>query len=123
MRIKVKALTVNSCWKGKRYKTDEYKNYERLLLFELLPYIPVPVNCELRVKIIVGFSNRGSDLDNIVKPFLDILQKKYKFNDNRIYKLTIIKEIVKKGNEFIDFNITKYETNSNKTTKQHIQSS
>jgi len=40
-----------------------------------------------------------------MKLFIDILQKKYLFNDNRIYKATIYKEIVKKGKEFIEFDI------------------
>ena len=46
-----------------------------------------------------------SDVDNGAKPFIDILQKKYGFNDNQIYELHLYKEIVDKGNEFIDFSI------------------
>ena len=34
---------------------------------------------------------------------IDILSKKYGFNDNRIYQLFLTKQIVKKGNEFIEF--------------------
>ena len=34
------------------------------------------------------------------------MQKKYKFNDNQIYELHVYKEIVKKDNEFIQFEIT-----------------
>lgn len=51
-----------------------------------------------------GFSNKASDLDNPVKPILDILQKKYGFNDRDIYELHIKKTIVPKGNEYITIN-------------------
>ena len=50
------------------------------------------------------------DIDNGLKPLLDILQKKYKFNDRDIYKLNVTKQIVKKENEFIQIKIKEYET-------------
>jgi len=52
-----------------------------------------------------GFSSRGSDFDNPIKPFMDVLQKKYKFNDNQAYQAFIEKRIVKKGSEYIKFEI------------------
>ena len=101
--IKIKPLSVNQAWQGKRFKTNEYKKYERDCLL-LLPQIEVPGG-NLKVEIVVGFSNSGSDIDNILKPFFDILQKKYKFNDSKIYELNVKKEIVKKGYEYISFQI------------------
>ena len=52
-----------------------------------------------------GFSSKLADWDNPVKPFQDILQKRYNFDDRDIFKATVEKEIVKKGNEFIEFKI------------------
>jgi Holliday junction resolvase RusA-like endonuclease len=104
IKIKTKPLSVNRCWQGKRYKTDDYKNYE-LELFYKLPSIQVPKEGKLRLELNFGLS-KATDIDNPTKPFLDILQKKYNFNDNRIYELIIKKEVVKKGEEFIEFNIT-----------------
>jgi len=103
MRINIKPLSVNECWQGRRFKTDKYKAYELEMLYKL-PKLDVPKG-KLKLTINVGFSNKGSDLDNVCKPFQDILQKKYKFNDSQIYQLEMTKEIVKKGNEFIDFTI------------------
>lgn len=60
---------------------------------------------DLELHIQIGVSNRGFDIDNAVKPFLDILQKKYGFNDNRIYSLNVSKRITPKGCEFISFDI------------------
>ncbi len=101
--ISIKPLSVNRAWKGRRFKTNFYKSYEKQVLI-LLPSLEVP-SVKLKLSIEVGFSNKGSDLDNIAKPFIDILQKKYGFNDSKIYQLTLLKKIVSKGNEYIKFNI------------------
>ena len=103
--IKIKPLSVNNCWKGRRFKTDAYKDYETAI-FYLLPNIEIP-NGNLSLYIEVGLSSKGSDVDNIAKPFIDILQKKYGFNDNKIYKLILEKIDVKKGEEYIDFKLNK----------------
>jgi len=39
---------------------------------------------------------------------LDILQKRYRFDDKQIYELYIVKKIVSKGKEYIAFKINKY---------------
>jgi len=103
-KINIKPLSVNDAWKGRRFRSDKYKYYQNELYY-LLPKIDIPRGDNLQLNIHVGFSSKGSDLDNVCKPFQDILSKKYGFNDNRIYKLIMTKEIVKKGNDFIDFSI------------------
>ena len=102
-KINIKPLSVNEAWQGRRFKTDKYKKYESDLLL-LLPKINIP-NPPYRLNIIVGFSNKASDLDNILKPFLDILQKKYSINDKHIEILHIEKQLVTKNNEFISFEL------------------
>ena len=52
-----------------------------------------------------GFSNSASDIDNPIKPFLDVLQEKYKFNDKWIYFMLIMKEMVKKGEDYIEYQV------------------
>ena len=104
--IRIKPLSVNECWQGRRFKTPKYKSYQRALLFYLKP-LKVPDGA-LSIRMVIGFSNKNSDLDNPLKPFIDILQKKYGFNDSRIYELQIQKKIVQKGMEFIDFEIISY---------------
>lgn len=103
MRIDIKPLSVNRCWQGRRFKTPEYKAYETELLYKL-PKLKVGKE-KLKLTIIVGFSNKKSDLDNICKPFQDIIQRAYSFDDSQIYKLIMTKEIVPKGKEYIDFEI------------------
>ena len=81
-KIEVKPLSVNRAWQGRRFKTKEYKEYEEYVLF-LLPNKKIPKNVKLRVRYEFGV-NKLSDWDNLVKPFQDILQKKYGFNDRDI---------------------------------------
>ncbi len=106
--INIKPISVNTCWQGRRFKTKAYKAYEQELLY-ILPKITLPKD-KLEISIEVGLSSLLADLDNIAKPFLDILQKKYLFNDNKIYRLIMHKVKVKKKNEYIAFNIKQYET-------------
>ena len=60
-----------------------------------------------RIQIEFGVSSKLADIDNPVKPILDILQKKYNINDKDIFELNVKKEIVKKKNEYFAFEILK----------------
>ena len=105
-RLKIKPLSVNEAWQGRRFKTDKYKAFEKLMTLRLKPQ---KVNGDqLSVSILFGFSSKLSDLDNPVKLTLDILCKKFGFDDRQIFLLIVEKEIVKKGGEFIDFRIEYY---------------
>jgi Holliday junction resolvase RusA-like endonuclease len=103
MKLQIKPLSVNEVWQGRRFKTKKYDKYISDVCF-ILPNIELPPGPYCLV-ITFGFSNVQSDIDNGLKPFIDCLQKKYKFNDKLIYKLIVTKEIVSKGNEFVDFEI------------------
>ena len=109
MKIEIKPLSVNDAWKGKRYKTDKYKKFQHDLLLLLPRECEIPEG-ELHIDIVFGFSNGGSDWDNPIKPFVDILQKKYGFNDNRIKSATVLVSKKKKGEESIGFLISPHDT-------------
>ena len=102
-RINVKPLSVNQVWQGKRFKTKKYKDYEKTVL-SILPNLKIPEG-NLKLVLTFGFSSKLSDWDNPIKPLQDILQKKYNFNDSRVFKAEVEKVIVKKGKEFIEFSI------------------
>jgi Holliday junction resolvase RusA-like endonuclease len=107
MRIDIKPLSVNAAWQGRRFKTPAYEKYERDVLL-LLPKMEVPDGL-MCIKLIFGFSSLGSDFDNAIKPFIDCMQKKYGFNDNRIKRAIIEVENVAKGAEFIEFELSNYK--------------
>lgn len=103
MKIWIKPLSVNEAFRGRRFKTKKYIEFQQEMLLKL-PKIDIPKG-KLEIRYKIGFSSKGSDLDNALKQLNDCLQKKYKFNDNLIYKIIAEKEIVKKGQEFIEFKI------------------
>jgi len=88
---------------GKRFKTKKYKDYEKECLYRL-PALTIPPP-PLHIYYEFGFSNIQSDIDNPIKPFQDILQKKYNFNDADIFQITASKVKVKKSEEYIKFQI------------------
>lgn len=105
-KIFIKPLSTNKAWKGRRFKTDEHNKYCEAVSFLLPKNIIVPEGL-LKVEYEFGLSSRGSDFDNAIKSFTDILSKKYGFNDNRIMIAVIRKAIVEKGKEYIYFSIDK----------------
>ncbi len=104
VKIKIKPLSTNKAWKGRRFKTKEYESYERTMGYLLPAHYPIPKG-NLHVLIEAGFSNKASDLDNVCKQTLDILSKVYGFNDSLVYKITMTKKIISKGSEYIAFSI------------------
>lgn len=103
IRVNIKPMSVNEAWKGKRYKTEEYKQYTTDLLW-LLPKIKVP-EPPYQIRFVFGFSSTLSDWDNPVKPTQDVLCKKYGFDDKLIRKAVVETEIVPKGKEYFEFEI------------------
>ena len=102
-KININPLSVNKCWQGRRFKTQEYKIYEQSVLIQLraqkAPQKPFILHLEF------GVSTTLLDIDNPVKPFVDILQKKYGINDRDIVEMHVKKTIVKRGNEFVKFEL------------------
>lgn len=98
IQINMKPLSVNDAWKGRRFKTDAYKSYEQSVLF-LLPKIKRFPKPPYLVAIDLSVSTHNADIDNPVKPILDILQKKYGFNDRDVVQLHVRKYLVFKGQE------------------------
>lgn len=108
VKIELKPLSVNECWRGRRLKTVKYLKYQTDMLF-LLPNDLVIPEPPFTVYYEFGFSSRASDLDNPVKPFQDILQKRYKFDDKLIEEMLVRKKKVPKGKEYVKFQIKTYE--------------
>jgi len=103
MRINIKPLSANRAFKGRRFRTEEYKSYEKELSY-LLPNLKVTAG-KLKVRYVFGLSSKNADGDNCIKQFQDIISEKYNFNDKDIYKWDVEKVDVKKGDEFIEFEI------------------
>lgn len=107
-KLDIKPLSVNRCWRGRRFKTKDYEQYEIELMNELPDTILLPESgIPLQMYIQWGFSSAASDWDNPIKPFQDILQNKYGFNDRNVHLGLVCKHKVKKGEDYIHFRIGK----------------
>ena len=106
-RLQIAPMSQNKAWQGRRFLTKEAKSYIEQVLW-MLPAMKVPEG-KLALKLVFYVSSKASDADNLVKCFQDCLQKKYIFDDKRIYKLDIEKVDVKKGEEAIEFEINKLD--------------
>ena len=100
--IYIRPMSVNDAWKGRRFKTDRYKVYisNLLLMLPLIKNFPEP---PYKIYLKFGQSTVLADWDNPIKPFCDILQTKYAFNDRDIMSAIVDKEIVPKGKEYCSF--------------------
>ena len=107
MRINIVPLSVNKAWQGKRFKTKEYIKYEKDMML-LLPRYKMPIS-PISLNIRYGFSSKLADIDNPTKLIIDIMQKKYKFDDKDIFELILTKEIVQKGKEYIEIDAKTYQ--------------
>ena len=103
IQLHIKPLSVNEAWQGKRFKTPKYKAYEKEVLL-MLPTYEIPEG-ELDVRFEFGLQ-RNADVDNCCKNLLDILQKRYSFNDSRVMRIELIKKVVKKGKGYFNFSIS-----------------
>lgn len=103
--IKIKPLSLNSAYRGRRFTTPELKYYKEAIQY-LAPKIVIPKG-KLKVKYIFGVSSKNADGDNLIKCLQDSLADKYEFNDKLIYEWTVKKIDVLKGEEYIEFLIEK----------------
>jgi Holliday junction resolvase RusA-like endonuclease len=77
LKLKIKPLSVNDAWRGRRFKSQKYKLFEKTVLL-MLPNYPKKIRPpKLGIKFMYYFSNASSDIDNPTKPIIDILSKKY----------------------------------------------
>lgn len=102
-KVKVKALSVNKLYRGRRFRTPEYDTYEQEVMWQLPP--AELIGEDLTLKLTVGLSNANADLSNTVKAIEDIAQKKYGFNDKHINHIEMHRDRVKKGFEYVDIEI------------------
>lgn len=105
--VNIKPLSINEAFQGRRFKSPKYKAYEKECLSKLRP-IKFPQG-KVSLHIRYGFSNKAADLDNPTKLVVDLMQKKYNFNDKNVYEMHLYKLIVPRGKEFWEVTIIPLE--------------
>ena len=87
IEVKIKPLSINKAWQGRRFKTQDYKKYEEEFLWLLPKKEMIKGDVEIDLKFYLKKPKR-CDVDNFVKPILDFLTKKmYIEDDCFVYKL------------------------------------
>lgn len=117
-KIKIKPLSVNKAFKGRRFHTKEHKEWIKKTLL-LLPKIKIPPPF-FEIYLCFGFGSKLNDWDNPIKTFVDILAEKYKFNDRLIRRGVVDTEIVKKGEEYIIFEIKHYDKDEKEEKQKNV---
>jgi len=107
IKVNIKPLSINKAFQGRRFKTKDYNQYEKSCLL-MMPRLRFPQG-KVALHIRYGFSNKASDVDNPTKLVLDIMQKKYEFNDKDVYEIHLYKLIVPRGKEFWEVTIIPLE--------------
>ena len=106
VNLKLKPLSANKMFYRNKNKTVEYRRYQEEMRDYMMgmkwDFGKEYVGFEVKA----GFSNRAADLDNIIKPILDTFQNIFEdFNDNRVYEIKLHKDIVRKGNEYVNIKV------------------
>jgi Holliday junction resolvase RusA-like endonuclease len=103
-KVKINPISLNQAYRGRRFATNDLKAYKRVV-YNKLPKLDIDPKKKLSVSYIFGVSNKNCDGDNLIKCFQDVLALRYRFNDNMIFRWTVDKEIVPKGEEFVLFEL------------------
>ena len=110
--IQIAPLSQNMAWAGKRYKTADYKEYEKLLTnnFRILDLPKIEPGKKFCIYYEWSVTNRV-DNSNCVKLFEDILCKYLQINDRDVLAFYSRKKVVKKVDSNIRFAIfaTEYD--------------
>lgn len=106
-RINIKPLSVNKAFMGRRFHTKKHKEWTNHVLLMLPKNINLP-EPPYEIYLKFGFSSSASDWDNPIKQVQDSLSTKYGFNDKLIRRGVVDTEIVKKGQEYFEFEIKHY---------------
>jgi len=115
LRIPVKPLSTNKMYTGKKRRSIYYKQFSR----EVLQYLNEHYDCRglaltgnLKLTMEVGVSSPLMDASNTIKAIEDVVVKWCgSWDDRQVYSLSVEKYLVAKGDEYINFSITKLRAN------------
>jgi len=106
MEIRLKPITVNKCWQGRRFKTPEYETWREAFGYLITTdegYVEEDGELEVWLKFYLKHYST-TDVDNLVKPTLDALQENGVIENDRFIK-RIVAEKFHSKDERIEINI------------------
>lgn len=110
--LKVSPLSNNKAWKGKHFKTRDYKDFE-IDVCKTLPFSKDdPIDGEVFVHYVYHIKTYGnSDTGNMEKTLTDMLVKRNYLKDDRYIRAIYQRKerVSEKKDEYIEIRIEKYE--------------
>jgi len=91
MIVNLKPLSINKAWQGRRFKTQDYKDYEEALLWKLKGQKKIPGWYHIRFDFYIK-SYKTSDLSNLIKATEDCIVKAGLVDDDRFCKSMTIEK-------------------------------
>lgn len=109
-RFNIKPVSANRMYFRNKQLTKDYRLFREQVYEDVADRSKWPFEDgeHLTFVVMVGFSSKLADVDNVIKPLLDTWQLMFEFNDKYVYKVIIEKEIVKKGEEYFEVTVTNY---------------
>ncbi len=102
VKLGLKPFSANKMhYRSGKKDTREYREFKGDINEFLAGDYGVDKKAMIKFTLVSGFSNKQSDLDNAFKPLLDAMQLAMGFNDNQIYDIIALKDVVPKGEEYI----------------------
>ena len=93
IELKIKPISINAAYQGRRFKTQECKEYEKQLCL-LLPFSKSTMTGEIEIYFTFYLKNyKKTDISNLVKVTEDILVKRGYFEDDRKIKKMHLEKI------------------------------
>jgi len=105
IQIDIKPLSINRAFKGRRFKTKDYEDYEK----EVLLLLPKCDKIKGEVAVYLEFYLKNAkriDVDNLEKLLLDIIVKKGYIEDDRKIWILQARKFISKV-DYIIIEITK----------------
>lgn len=92
VEVNIKPLSINRAWQGRKYRTKEYKAYQE----EMHYLLPNKEMIKGKIAVFLTFYLKNPtqcDVDNFIKPILDIFKNKgYIEDDRNVYFVQATKE-------------------------------
>ena len=94
MKILIKPLSINGAFKGRKFKTKEYDQYISDMLFLLPKDLKIDKENLHFIFHLKKTTFLKADVDNFIKPLLDIMVKKEILEDDRFIKKITIEKVI-----------------------------
>lgn len=82
IEIPIKPLSVNKAWQGRRFKTPDYKNWQKEFSYLVEKQTPLKGNIGITIEFYIK-NDKMSDVDNFLKTLLDTLKDTNIIEDDR----------------------------------------